>query len=96
MTNKQSSDLADFIEQIKEKSMDSLDFAQMLFTIEEVVGDHPLLGELNACLIVNYPEQHKEFMEDLNPASKEAMTRCWYNRLLERETYEVGAGYEIR
>lgn len=25
---------------------------------------------------------------------KEAMTRCWYNRLLEREAYEVGVGYE--
>ena len=93
MTNKQESELVGFIEQIKEKSMDSLDFTQLLFTVEEVVGDHPLLGELNACLIVNYPEQHKEFMEDLNPASKEAMTRCWYNRLLERETYEVGVGH---
>lgn len=94
MTNKQESELVGFIEQIKEKSMDSLDFTQLLFTVEEVVGDHPLLGELNACLIVNYPEQHKEFMEDLNPASKEAMTRCWYDRLLERETYEVGVGHE--
>lgn len=98
MTNKQSSDLMDFIEQAKENSLDSLDFAQMVFTIEEVVDDnpgysHPLLGELNGYLVVNYPDQHREFMKDLNGPAKEAMTRCWYNRLLEREAYEVGVGY---
>ena len=98
MTNKQQQEIQDFVVQIEERSMDSLDFTQMLFVIEEIVDDnsnyhHELLGELNACLIINYPEQHKEFMNDLNGPAKEAMTRCWYNRLLERETCEVGVGH---
>lgn len=98
MTPKQASDLNSFLEQAKEKTLDSLDFAQMVFTIEEVVDDdpgysHPLLGELNGYLMVNYPDQHREFMNDLNGPAKEAMTRCWYNRLLERETCEVGVGH---
>ena len=99
MTPKQASDLNDFLEQAKEKTLDSLDFAQMTFIIEEVVDDdpdysHPLLGELNGYLMVNYPDQYREFMKDLNGPAKEAMTRCWYNRLLEHESYEVGAGHE--
>ena len=39
MTNKQASDIMDFIEQAKENSLDSLDFTQMSFIIEEVVGN---------------------------------------------------------
>ena len=41
MTPKQTSDLNSFLEQAKEKTLDSLDFAQMLFTIEEVVAGNP-------------------------------------------------------
>lgn len=98
MNPKQASDLNDFLEQAKEKTLDSLDFAQMLFTIEEVVaGDpnynHPILGELNAYLTINYPDQYRDFLKDLDAPAKEVMTG-WYNKLIEFETYEAGVGYE--
>lgn len=98
MTPKQTSDLNSFLEQAKEKTLDSLDFAQMLFTIEEVVGgnpnyNHPILGELNAYLAINYPDRYRDFLKDLDAPAYEVMTG-WYNKLIECEAYEVGVGHE--
>jgi hypothetical protein len=77
MTNKQSSDLTDFIEQARENSLDSLDFTQMSFTIEEVVGgdgnySHPLLDELGACLRASYPD--KRFHNDSHFTTEQGKT----------------------
>jgi len=88
MTPKQAADLNDFLEQAKEKTLDSLDFAQMTFIIEEVVGDdegysHPLLGELCGYLRVNYPDQYREFMNDLDGPAKQAVLRSLYNKMKE-------------
>lgn len=97
MNQKQAADLNDFLEQAKEKTLDSLDFAQMLFTIEEVVGgnpnyNHPILGELNAYLAINYPDRYRDFLKDLDAPAYEVMTG-WYNKLIECEAYEVEVGH---
>lgn len=80
MTNKQSSDITDFIEQAKENSLDSLDFTQMSFIIEEVVGSdkdysHPLLDELGACLRASYPEQYDELVNEMRDAPRQVMRK---------------------
>lgn len=85
MTNKQASDIMDFIEQAKENSLDSLDFTQMSFIIEEVVGDnrdysHPLLDELGACLRASYPEQYDELVNEMRDAPRQVMGQLEYGK----------------
>jgi hypothetical protein len=85
MTNKQASDITDFIEQAKENSLDSLDFTQMSFIIEEVVGDnrdysHPLLDELGACLRASYPEQYDELVNEMRDAPRQVMGQLEYGK----------------
>ena len=86
MTNKQASDIMDFIEQAKENSLDSLDFTQMSFIIEEVVGDnrdysHPLLDELGACLRASYPEQYDELVNEMRDAPRQVMGQLEYGKV---------------
>ena len=87
MTNKQTYDIMDFTEQAREKCLDSLDFAQISFIIEEVVGDnkdysHPLLDELGACLRASYPEQYDELVNEMRDAPRQVMRK-------------LRAGYEL-
>ena len=78
MTNKQQQEIQDFMVQIEERSMDSLDFAQMTFTVEDIVSDtngaeNPTLSHLAALLKEQYPIEFEEWFNELNGAAKNVL-----------------------
>lgn len=81
MTDTHASALRDYITEVNSRTMDSLEFAQLTFTVEEIVGDDedfhdPLLCELVQLTASAYPTEFEGWVNELEGASKGVVLRC--------------------
>ena len=81
MTEQHAGALRDFITEVRAKAMDSLEFAQLMFTVEEIVGSDegfydPLLCELVQLTASVYPSEFKSWVNDLEGVAKGVVLRC--------------------
>lgn len=80
MTKHHTDSLRDFITEVHSRAMDSLEFAQLMFTVEEIVGDDedfhdPLLQELVQLVMSVYPAESETWVKDLDGAAKKVVLR---------------------
>lgn len=73
MTNNQIQDIDTFINHVEDKTMDSLDFTQLVFTIEEIITEENYknfydekLSRLVKLLADHYKSEFDEMVGELN------------------------------